>query len=1265
MRAIFGLGVIRLRRLVGVLSLGFLAFLQGCASSSSSSGNPPPPPPPVSVQVTPASASVGISTTQQFNVTVTGTTATAVSWYVNGVLNGEDTRGPITQTGLYTAPAIVPSPPTVTVTAILQSDPSKFASATVTITSPPDSVPPTPPSNLTATATSNTTVLLNWAASTDNVGVAEYRIERCLTSSCASYSQVGRTGATTFGDTGLTTSTSYTYRVRAVDAAGNRSSYSNTATVTTSAIPDTTPPTAPGNLAATASSNSAIGLTWTASTDNVGVTGYRIERCSGTGCSNFVQIATTSGATTFSDGGLTASTSYSYRVRAADDAGNLSAYSNTASATTQAGSDTTPPSAPSNLAATASSNTAIGLTWTASTDNVGVTGYRIERCAGSGCSSFAQIGTTTTATTFSDSGLTASTSYSYRVRATDAAGNLSAYSNTASATTQAASDTTPPTAPANLAASASSSSAIGLTWTASTDNVGVTGYRIERCTGSGCSSYAQIGTTTTATTFSDTGLTASTSYSYRVRATDAAGNLSAYSNTASATTQAASDTTPPTAPSNLTATASSSSAIGLTWTASTDNVGVTGYRIERCSGSSCSSFAQVGTTTTATTFSDTGLTASTSYSYRVRATDAAGNLSSYSNTATATTQSGGSITVSVSPKRGGLVTSQTLSVTATLTNDTGNQGVNWTFNSTGSTGGGGFSSNTSVSGAAVTFTAPSSAGVVTITATSVADATQSATATIGVTDLSGVLTYHNNLSRDGTNQKEYALTTSNVATGTFGKLFTCSANGAIYAQPLWIPKLNLGGTTGVKNVVLVATMRDSVYLFDADTKPCVTYWSQSLIPSGETYGASSDLGSSDIFPDIGILGTPVIDPSTNTVYLVTKTKTTGGTYHQRLHALSLIDGSERSNSPVDLTSSITVSGSGDTGDSSCPSSSGNVPFCPKRENQRPGLVLSNGVVYVSWASHGDVGPYHGWVMGFNASTLAMVSKLNVSPNGRQGGIWMSGGAPAVDSGGNLYVITGNGDFDGSNDFGDSVLKLSSTLSIIDSFTPANQASLDASDLDFGAGAAVVLVDLPNTAAVQHLLIGGGKGAGFAGELYVLNRDGLGGYQQGSGGTDNVVQGFSFGKAIFSTPVFWQNTVYIAGFGGVLNAFALNTTSSTFNTVATSKSSNSFSKFGATPSLSSSGSSNGIVWAIDFASYGTSNNGAANAGPAVLHAYDASNLASELWNSSQGSGNAAGNAVKFIVPTVANGKVYVGTRGNDSTNPANGAGELDVYGLLPN
>jgi hypothetical protein len=278
---------------------------------------------------------------------------------------------------------------------------------------------------------------------------------------------------------------------------------------------------------------------------------------------------------------------------------------------------------------------------------------------------------------------------------------------------------------------------------------------------------------------------------------------------------------------------------------------------------------------------------------------------------------------------------------------------------------------------------------------------------------------------------------------------------------------------------------------------------------------------------------------------------------------------------------------------------------------------------------------------------------------------MGGGAPAVDSSGNLFVITGNGNFNGTTDFGDSVLKLSSSLGILSSFTSAVQATLDAQDLDLGSGGAVVLIDLPSS-SIPRILVGGSKGNGFVGTMYVMNRDNLGGYQQGPLLSDNVVQSFDIGQSIFSTPGFWQNTMYVSGFGTTLKAYALNSSTSQFNSTPTSQSPTSYTKFGATPSISSSGSSNGIVWAIDFSNYGTSSNSSNAAGPAVLHAYDATTLANELWNSTMGSGNTAGNAVKFTVPTVANGKVYVGTRGNDTTlNTPTARGELDVYGLLPN
>ena len=402
---------------------------------------------------------------------------------------------------------------------------------------PPDTQAPTVPSNLTATVVSGSQINLAWTAATDNVGVTGYLVERCQGAGCATFAQVATTTGVTFNNTGLGAGTSYSYRVRATDAANNASGVSGVATATTTA-PDTQAPSDPSNLTATVVSGSQINLAWTAATDNVGVTGYLVERCQGAGCASFAQVATTTGVT-FNNTGLGAGTSYSYRVRATDAANNTSGVSGVATATTTPAPDTQAPTIPSNLTATVVSGSQINLAWTAATDNVGVTGYLVERCQGAGCANFAQIATTTGATSFNNTGLGAGTSYSYRVRATDAANNTSGVSGVSTATTTApAPDTQAPSDPSNLTATAVSGSQINLAWTAATDNVGVTGYLVERCQGAGCATFAQVATVTAAS-FNNTGLASATSYSFRVRAQDAAGNLGAYCSGASATTQAA------------------------------------------------------------------------------------------------------------------------------------------------------------------------------------------------------------------------------------------------------------------------------------------------------------------------------------------------------------------------------------------------------------------------------------------------------------------------------------------------------------------------------------------------------------------------------------------------------------------------------------------------------------------------------------------------------------------------------------------------------
>jgi chitodextrinase len=460
-----------------------------------------------------------------------------------------------------------------------------------------DTVAPSTPTGLLASAVSSSQINLSWAASTDNVGVTGYRVYRAGT-------LLATLGAvTTYQNTGLSASTSYSYTVQAVDAAGNASAQSASASATTQAAPDTIAPSVPTGLTGTAVSATQINLTWNASTDNVAVTGYQVYL-------NDALLASTT-LTSFQQTGLTAGTTYNYRVSAADAVPNYSAWTATpVSVTTPAAPDTTAPSTPAGLLASAVSASQINLSWAASTDNVGVTGYRVYRAG-------TLLVTLGAVTSYQNTGLSASTSYSYTVQAIDAAGNASAQSASASATTQAAPDTTAPSTPAGLLASAVSASQINLSWAASTDNVGVTGYRVYRA-------GILLVTLGAVTSYQNTGLSASTSYSYTVQAIDAAGNASAQSNSASATTQAAPDTQAPSVPTGLKGTAVSPTQINLTWNASTDNVGVKGYYVY------LNDVALA--TTTSTSFQHTGLTAGTTYNYRVSAYDAVPNNSAWTAT---------------------------------------------------------------------------------------------------------------------------------------------------------------------------------------------------------------------------------------------------------------------------------------------------------------------------------------------------------------------------------------------------------------------------------------------------------------------------------------------------------------------------------------------------------------------------------------------------------------------------------------------------------
>jgi hypothetical protein len=607
------------------------------------------------------------------------------------------------------------------------------------------------------------------------------------------------------------------------------------------------------------------------------------------------------------------------------------------------------------------------------------------------------------------------------------------------------------------------------------------------------------------------------------------------------------------------------------------------------------------------------------------------------------------ITVSVAPNLGGLTTSQTVQLTATVTNDVGGAGVSWTKS------GGTFTNATTTS---VVFSS-ATAGSFTITATSNANGTRSAVATIGVTDLTGVFTQRYDAQRSGLNGREFALTPNTVTNTTFGKRFSCAVDGDVYAQPLYVANFSIA--VGTHNVILVATENDSVFAFDADASPCVQYWQRSFLASGITAVPSADT-QSDIDKIIGITGTPVIDPSTNTLYVVEATKQTAGggcfptspCYFQHLHALDIATGNEKFGGPANLSSAITVPGNGDTGDSDCPSSAGNVPFCPRRENQRPGLLLLNGRLYLSWAGHGDTPPYHGWVIGYAAADLTQAPVLfNATPNGDAGGIWMTGTGPSVDSNGNIYVVTGNGAFDTNSprkNYGDSIIKLStaSGLSVADFFTPVNQSDLSTQDLDLGSGGVLVLPDAAGSSAHRHLLVSGDK----QGVLYLIDRDNMTGFNPGG---DQILQEVivTSGSAcaacgIFSTPAYWQGWLYVLAIGDVLKQYAM--ANGALGTSPVLQANATFGFPGASPAISSSGTSQGIVWVLNTTANGSSIGSSTSSGPAILYAYDARSL-KKLFSSPTSGAGAAGNAVRFAVPTVANGKVYAGAQS-----------ELDVFGL---
>ncbi len=497
-----------------------------------------------------------------------------------------------------------------------------------------------------------------------------------------------------------------------------------------------------------------------------------------------------------------------------------------------------------------------------------------------------------------------------------------------------------------------------------------------------------------------------------------------------------------------------------------------------------------------------------------------------------------------------------------------------------------------------------------------------------------VTTYRDDVARTGADTTESVLTPANVNSSSFGLLRMLTVDGKVDAQPLYLSQLSIAGATHA--VVFVATENDSVYAFDPQTGAAL--WHVSLLGSGET--PSDDRGCDQVTPEIGVTSTPVIDTGAGpngAIFVVAMSKDSSSNYYQRLHALDITTGAELFNGPVVVNPTYSSA------------AGGQQTFAPGQYEERAALLLENGTIYTGWTSHCDIQPYSGWVVAYSESTLAQTAVINIAADSSGGpSIWMAGGGLAADASGNIYLLSANGDFDTTlnsgglpqyGDYGNSFVKLATTgggLTVADFFAPFNEVAESAADEDLGSGGVMLLPDLTDSGGVvRHLMVGAGKD----GNLYVINRDSMGEFSP-SGNADWQELDGAFGSGVYSTPAYFNGTIYYGGVAGPLEAFAV--TSAKLSTQPTSQTSTEFPYPGTAPAVSANGTSAGIVWAVE------------NSDPAVLHAYAATDLSQELYNSNQAAGGrdnfGAGN--KFISPGIADGMVFVGT--------TNG---VAVFGLL--
>ena len=506
-----------------------------------------------------------------------------------------------------------------------------------------------------------------------------------------------------------------------------------------------------------------------------------------------------------------------------------------------------------------------------------------------------------------------------------------------------------------------------------------------------------------------------------------------------------------------------------------------------------------------------------------------------------------------------------------------------------------------------------------------------------LTAQTNVLTWHNDNARTGLNAAEKILTPANVNSAGFGQLFQLKVDGKVDAQPLYLSGAYISGK-GTHNVVYVATEHDSVYAFDADNGNPL--WQVSLLGQGES--TSDTRGCNQVTPEIGITATPVIDAGKGFIYVVAMSKDGAGHYFQRVHALWLSSGQEEYGSPVTVQASVPGTGDGSNGTLSS--------FDAKQYKDRPGLLLVGNTLYTSWSSHCDIRPYSGWVISYDTTTGAQIGVFNATPNGNEAAPWNAGAGPAADAAGNVYVALGNGTFDttlnasgfpSQSNFGNAVVKLTPTqsgLKATDYWTMYNSDAESDVDTDLGSGGLMLLpAQKDSSGTTRQLAVTAGKDS----NLYVMDQANLGKYNPNSNA--NLYQQLpgALPNGVWSSPAYFNGHVYYSSLFSPLRSF--NVSGARLSTTPSSVTATSFTYPGTTPSVSANGTSNGIVWAVE------------NSTPAVLHAYDANNLATELYNSNQAPSArdqfGAGN--KFMAPTIVNGKVYVGTQNS-----------VAVFGLLP-